>query len=165
MDTVTAICKSFDEVERTVAFLHRSEVDLRSVSTLGLAANKPTEVVGFYLSEGTFKVWGEGQRIQEDFLASRTRVGLFVLPGLGPVLSSGPFLQALADAVEGRLVVGSSSCVGAALICLGVPRIRVLRYESVLKAKECLVIYHGPTEETKRVKGLLKECLDCVFVD
>ena len=49
-----------------------------------------------------------------------------LIPGAGPLLLAGPLVGAL----EGAVVVGGVSALGAALVSLGVPNNTVLEYET-----------------------------------
>ena len=53
----------------------------------------------------------------------------------------------LVGALEGAVVVGGLSAIGAGLYSLGIPKDSVLRYETALKTGKFIVIAHGSSEE------------------
>ncbi len=59
------------------------------------------------------------------------------------------------SAIEGALVVGGLSALGAALYSNGIPKDSVVAYETALKADQFLVMAHGPAEEMVRAKAIL----------
>jgi alkyl hydroperoxide reductase subunit AhpF len=58
-------------------------------------------------------------------------------------------------AVEGAVVVGGLSALGAAITGLGIPKDSVVEYEAALKADEFLLVAHGPVDEMARAKTIL----------
>ena len=58
-------------------------------------------------------------------------------------------------ALEGAVVVGGLSALGAGLYGLGIPKDSVLRYETALKSDKFVVIVHGSPDETTRAKKTL----------
>ena len=59
-------------------------------------------------------------------------------------------------ALQGAVVVGGASALGAALFSIGLPRDSVIQYEEALKANGFLVVAHGPAEEMARAKAILE---------
>jgi hypothetical protein len=59
------------------------------------------------------------------------------------------------SAIEGAIVVGGLSALGAALYSSGIPKDSVVAYESAVKADGFLVMAHGPAEEVERAKAIL----------
>src|SRR6202046_5640808 len=80
----------------------------------------------------------------------------FVVPGIGPVLVAGPVAASIVAALEGAVVVGGLSAIGAGLYSIGIPRDSILRYETALKADKFLLIAHGTTEDVARAKETIE---------
>ncbi len=57
--------------------------------------------------------------------------------------------------IEGAVVVGGLSALGAAIYGSGVPKDSVIAYESALQADEFLIMAHGPAAEMARAKEIL----------
>jgi len=82
--------------------------------------------------------------------------GLFVTtPAIGPIVVLGYLAGAAISAVEGALVVGGLSALGAALYSVGIPKDSVIEYEAAIKADEFLVMAHGGATETSRARAVL----------
>jgi hypothetical protein len=60
----------------------------------------------------------------------------------------------VARAVEGAVVVGGFSALGAALSSIGVTKDSVLRYGTARKADAVLVTAHGPDSELARARTM-----------
>jgi hypothetical protein len=59
------------------------------------------------------------------------------------------------SAIEGAVMVGGLSALGAALYGIGIPKDSVLQYETALKADGFLVMAHGTVDEIARAKTIL----------
>ncbi len=79
----------------------------------------------------------------------------FAIPGVGPVLVAGPLAAWIVAALEGAVVVGGLSAIGAGLISLGIPKDSVLDLETALKADKFLVVAHGTAEDVEKAKAIL----------
>ena len=78
-----------------------------------------------------------------------------VVPVIGHVVVLGYLAAMVVSALEGAVVVGGLSALGAALYGSGIPRDSVLAYETAVKADGFLVTAHGPAEEMARAKAIL----------
>ena len=67
----------------------------------------------------------------------------------------GYLAAAVISAIEGAVVVGGLSALGAALYSTGIPNDSIVSYETDLKAEKFLVLAHGPAEEMARAKTIL----------
>jgi hypothetical protein len=79
----------------------------------------------------------------------------FWIPGLGPLLVGGPLVTWIVGALEGAVVVGGLSALGAGLYGLGIPKDSVLRYETALKIDKFVLIAHGSADEITRAREIL----------
>jgi hypothetical protein len=79
----------------------------------------------------------------------------FIIPGIGPLLLAGPLVASLVAALEGAVVVGGLSTMGAALVSIGVPKDSILLYETEIKAGKFVLIAHGTASEVARARDLL----------
>jgi hypothetical protein len=68
---------------------------------------------------------------------------------------AGPVVGWLVGALEGAVVVGGLSALGAGLYGLGIPKDSVLQYETALKTDKFLLIAHGSADEINRAKEIL----------
>jgi hypothetical protein len=80
---------------------------------------------------------------------------VFVLPGFGLVAMAGPLVAALVSALEGAIVVGGASALGAALTQAGLGKDQVIKYETALKVDNYLLIVHGTAQDKASVDAVL----------
>ncbi|MDP2815817.1 MAG: hypothetical protein Q8O19_03975, partial [Rectinemataceae bacterium] len=80
----------------------------------------------------------------------------FWIPGLGPLLVAGPLVGFIVGALEGAVVGGGLSVLGASLYSLGIPKDSILRYETALKADKFVLVVHGSVEESAHAREILK---------
>ena len=62
----------------------------------------------------------------------------------------------IVSALEGALVVGGLSALGAGLVSFGIPKDSVVEYETSLKAGKFLLIAHGTADEVQKARELLQ---------
>jgi hypothetical protein len=79
----------------------------------------------------------------------------FFVPGIGPLLVAGPLVAWIVGALEGAVMMGGLSALGAALVSIGIPKDSVLQYEESVKAGKFLLILHGTPQEVERAKDRL----------
>lgn len=108
---------------------------------LGLAYTNTAERVKAWGEHGV--VWGA----LWGLLAGAT--GLFVLPGIGPLLAAGPVVEALGGAIAGAAVSGGAMAGAAALSQLasalhriGIPKPDVDKIHTAIEAGNYVVILH-----------------------
>ena len=80
----------------------------------------------------------------------------FIIPGLGPILVAGPLVAWIVGALEGAVVVGGLSVLGAGLYSIGIPKDSVVQYEAALKADKFLLLAHGTVEEVAHARSILQ---------
>ena len=74
---------------------------------------------------------------------------------MGPLLVAGPLVSWIVGALEGAVVIGGLSAIGAGLYSMGIPKDSILQYETALKADKFVLIAHGSLDETTRAKEIL----------
>jgi hypothetical protein len=62
----------------------------------------------------------------------------------------------IVGALEGAVVVGGVSAVGAGLFSIGIPKDNVIKYETQIKADRFVVVCHGTTEEVEKARSILQ---------
>ena len=68
----------------------------------------------------------------------------------------GPLVGWIVGALEGAVVVGGLSALGAALYSIGIPKNSIMQYETALKSDKFLVIAHGTADEVAKAKSILE---------
>jgi hypothetical protein len=154
-ETLVAVFPDHAAAENAVKKLAQAGFDLRSLSVVGNGYHTEEKVVGFYNVGDRVKFWGERGAFWGG-LWGLFFGGLFVAtPVVGPVFVLGYLAGAAISAVEGAIVVGGLSALGAAFYSLGIPKDSVIAYEAAIKADEFLVMAHGGATETSRAKAVL----------
>ena len=74
---------------------------------------------------------------------------------MGPLLVAGPLVSWIIGALEGAVVVGGLSAIGAGLYSLGIPKDSIVQYETALKTGKFVLIVHGSRDEATRAKEIL----------
>jgi len=80
----------------------------------------------------------------------------FAIPGIGPILVAGPLVAWIVGALEGAVVVGGLSALGAGLYSIGIPKDSVVKYELALKSDKFLVLAHGTADEVAKAKDIIQ---------
>lgn len=113
---------------------------------LGLAYTNTSERVKAWGKHGV--VWG----VLWGMLAGAT--GLFVLPGIGPLLAAGPMVEALGGAIAGGVVSGGAMAGAAALTQLasalhqiGVSASAIKQIHRAIETDHYVVILHCDPEQ------------------
>jgi hypothetical protein len=57
--------------------------------------------------------------------------------------------------LEGAVVVGGVSAVGAGLVSIGIPKDSVLKYDVALKTDKFLLIVHGTPDAVDKAKDII----------
>ena len=79
-----------------------------------------------------------------------------IVPGIGPVVAAGSVVDWIIAALEGAIVVGGVSALGAGLFSLGIPKNSVVKYETSIKAGKFVLVAHGTAEEVGKARDMLK---------
>ena len=79
----------------------------------------------------------------------------FLVPGVGPLLVAGPLVTWIVGALEGAVVAGGLTALGAGLYSIGIPKDSIVQYEANVKAGKFLLILHGTPQEVERAKDSL----------
>jgi hypothetical protein len=154
-----AIVAVFDDhaaAEAAVRKLAASGLDLKHFSIVGKGYHTEERPIGFYNAGDRVRFWGENGAVWGGLWGLFFGGMLMVIPVVGPVMVLGPLAAAVFSALEGAVVVGGLSALGAAIYGLGIPKDTVVRYEEILKADGFLVVAHGSVQETARAKSALE---------
>lgn len=156
--TDTAAVAVFDNHEfadAAVKKLAKSGFDITRISVIGRGFHTEQNVSGLYNAGDRVKVWGSNGAFWGG-LWGLFFGGLFMMiPFFGPIVVVGHLAMMVVAAVEGAVVVGGLSALGAALYSTGIPKDSVLRYEDAVKAEGFLVIVHGTDAEVARARAIL----------
>ena len=154
-NSVVAIYDTHEQAERAIKELQEGGVDMKSLSIAGKDTHTDEHVVGYYNTGDRMKRWGTMGAFWGGFWGLLFGSGLFLIPGLGPILVAGPLVAWIIAGLEGAVVVGSVSALGAGLVSIGIPKDSVLKYEVALKTDKYLLIVHGTEGEVDNAKNII----------
>ena len=154
-NAVVAIYKSHGEAEAAIKELQRSGFDMKKLSIVGRDYHTDEHVVGYYNTGDRMKHWGKMGAFWGGVWGLLFGSAFFLIPGVGPLLIAGPLVGWLVGALEGAVVVGGLSALGAGLYGMGIPRDSVLQYETAIKSGRFVVIAHGSEAETVHAREII----------
>lgn len=151
------IFDSHHEADEAVRALHRAGMDVTRLSLVGKGWHSQEHPLGFYTTGDRIKAWGGTGAFWGGIWGLLLAPAVFVLPGLGVVAMAGPVVAALVGALEGAVVVGGLSALGAALMRSGASRAQVIRYETALKADKYVLTVHGGPADVAQARRVLAD--------
>jgi hypothetical protein len=154
-DTVVAVFADHNAAETAVKKLAASGIEMKNLSVVGKGYHSDEKVVGFYNIGDRVKFWGARGAFWGGLWGWFLGGLLLIIPVVGHVVVLGYLAAAAISAVEGAVMVGGASALGAALYSIGIPKDSVIEYETALKADGFLVMTRGTAEEIARAKAIL----------
>jgi len=155
-NSAVGIYKTHTEAEAAVKELQKSGFDMQKLSVVGKDYHTEENVVGFYNAGDRMKYWGKLGAFWGGLWAILFGSAFFVIPGLGQLVVLGPLVMIIVGALEGALVTGGLTALGAGLYSIGIPKDSIIKYETALKSDKFLVIAHGSAGDVARAKSILE---------
>jgi uncharacterized membrane protein len=155
-NAVVAIYESHSQAEEALKELQRSGFDMKKLSIVGKDYHTDEQVVGYYNAGDRMKRWGKTGAFWGGFWGLLFGSALFAIPGIGPVLVAGPLVAWIVGALEGAVVVGGLSAIGAGLYSVGIPKDSIVQYETAIKSDKFLLLAHGTTDEVEKAKRIMR---------
>jgi len=152
---IVALYDTHDQAEEAIRDLQRSGFDMANLSIVGKDYQTEEAVVGYYSTGDRMKAWGKTGAFWGGLWGLLFGSAFFLIPGIGPLLAAGPLVGWIVGALEGAVVVGGLSALGAGLYSIGIPEDSILEYETHIRAGKFVVIAHGSPAETSRAKEAL----------
>lgn len=154
-NSVVEVFDTHEQAEKAVKALQGAGVDMKSLSIAGKELHSEEHVVGYYNTGHRMKYWGKVGAFWGGVWGLLFGSALFAIPGIGPVLVAGPLVGWIVAALEGAVVVGGVSAIGAGLVSIGIPKNSVIEYEVALKSDKFLLIVHGTQDEVYAARIIL----------
>ncbi len=154
-DSSVFVFNTHVETGDTIRALSRTGFDMTRLSLVGKGCHDQERAVGFYTTGERISTWGGAGAFWGGIWGLLLKPGVFVLPGIGVMAMAGPVVSALVGALEGALVLGSVSVLGAALAQFGVPKEQALLCEKDLKADRFVLMLHGSDSEVAQASVVL----------
>ena len=154
-----ALVRVFDphtEAEATIKELQRLGFEVNKLSIVGKDYHTEEHVTGYYNGGDRMNVWCRLGAFWDGLWGLLLGSAFFFVPGIGPVIVFGPLVSWIAGAMEGAVMAGGLSALGAGLSSAGVPKNSIMEYEAALKSDKFLVIAHGTASEVAKAKSVLE---------
>ena len=155
-NSVVGIYKTHTDAEAAVKELQKSGFDMKKLSVVGKDYHTEENVVGFYNAGDRMKFWGKLGRLLGRLVGDSFGSAFFVIPGLGQLVVLGPLVMIIVGALEGAVVTGGLTALGAGLYSIGIPKDSIIKYETALKSDKFLVIAHGSAGDVAKAKSILE---------
>jgi hypothetical protein len=155
-NSVVAVFAQHPSAENAVKELKNSGFNVKKLSIIGKDYHTEDDVVGFYNTGDRMKFWGKQGAFWGGLWGLLFGAAFLVIPGIGPIVAAGSIVSWIIGALEGAVVVGGLSALGAGLYSLGIPKDSVVKYETSLKAGKFLLIAHGTADEVQKARDILK---------
>ncbi len=155
-NSVVAVYQTHTGADLAVKELQRGGVDMRKLSIVGSGYHTDEQVVGYYNTGDRMKYWGKTGAFWGGFWGLLFGSAFFMIPGLGPILAAGPIVAWIVGGLEGAVLVGGFSALGAGLYSAGIPKDSIVKYEAALKTDQFLLIAHGTAAEVAKAQDILE---------
>jgi hypothetical protein len=155
-DAAIGVFADHNAAEAAIKTLTNAGFAMKQLSVIGKGYHTEEKVIGFYNIGERVKFWGSRGAFWGALWGLFFGGVFLVVPVIGHVFVLGYLAAAAVSAVEGAVIVGGLSALGAALASIGIPRDSVIAYETALAADGYLVVVHGDAAEVKRGKEILQ---------
>jgi uncharacterized membrane protein len=155
-NSVVAIYTEHTAAENAIQTLKNAGFDVKKLAIIGRDYHTEEDVVGFYNVGDRMKYWGKFGAFWGGLWGLLFGAAFLFIPGIGPVVAAGSVVTWIIAALEGAILVGGLSALGAGLFSLGIPKDSVVKYETSIKAGKFLLIAHGTADEVERAKAILQ---------
>jgi hypothetical protein len=154
-DATIAVFADHTAAEAGIKKLAQAGFDMKTLSVVGQGFHTEEKVVGFYNTGDRIKFWGTRGAFWGGFWGLFFTGAFITTPVVGPVIVLGYIATAVISTIEGIIVVGGLSALGAALFSMGIPKDSIIEYEAAVQADNFLVMAHGATADMARARAIL----------
>ncbi|MCE5339514.1 MAG: DUF1269 domain-containing protein [Planctomycetaceae bacterium] len=156
-NAMVAVYNTHTEAEAGIKELQKSGFAMKMLSIVGKDYHSDEHVIGYYNTGDRIKYWGKLGAFWGGIWGLLFGSAFFMIPGFGPILVAGPLVAWLVGALEGAVVVGGLSALGAGLYSIGIPKDSVLKYETAIKAGKFVIVAHGTADEVANAKKIIED--------
>ena len=154
-NTAVAVYDHHDQAEAAIKELEKAGFDMKKLSIVGKDYHTDEHVVGYYNTGDRMRYWGKQGAFWGGLWGFLFGSAFFFIPGIGPLVVAGPLVAWIVGALEGAVVVGGLSALGAGLYSIGIPKDSILKYETAIRSDKFLVVAHGTPDEVTRAQQIL----------
>ena len=155
-NAMVAVYDTHVEAEAGIKELQKAGFAMNKLSIVGKDYHSDEHVVGYYNTGDRMMYWGKLGAFWGGIWGLLFGSAFFLIPEFGPILVAGPLVAWLVGALEGAIVVGGLSAIGAALYSIGIPKDSILKYETALKAGKYVIVAHGTADEVTNAKKIIE---------
>jgi hypothetical protein len=155
-NSVVAVFSQHSAAENAIKELKGGGFDIKKLAVVGRDYQTEDDVVGFYNTGDRMKYWGKWGAFWGGLWGLLFGAAFLIVPGIGPVVAAGSIVTWIVAALEGAVVVGGLSALGAGLFSLGIPKNSIVKYETSIKAGKFVLIAHGTAYEVTKARDMLK---------
>ncbi len=154
-NAVIAVYETHVGAQEAVKALELEGVDMKTLSIIAKDAHSDEHVVSYYNTGDRMKYWGKTGAYWGGFWGLLIGSAVFAIPGVGPVLAAGPVIAWIVGGLEGAVLIGGLSAIGAGLYGLGIPHDSILQYEAAIQTNKFLLMVHGEASEVEKARDIL----------
>lgn len=154
-NAMVAIYNNHEEAEEAIKKLQKNGYDMKNLSIVGKDYHTDENVVGFYNMGDRMTQWGANGAFWGSIWGMLLGSAFFIIPGVGPLVIAGSFVSVLVGALEGAVILGGVSALGAALYSLGIPKDSIVEYETEIKAGKFMLLVQGADFDVSMARGIL----------
>jgi hypothetical protein len=130
---------------------------MKKLSIVGKDYHTDEHVVGYYNTGDRMLYWGKLGAFWGGLWGMLFGSAFFFVPGVGPLLVAGPLVAWIVGALEGAVVTGGLTALGAGLYSIGIPKDSVLEYETAVKSGNYVLVAHGTPEDVAKAKSIVEQ--------
>ena len=153
--SVVAVFNTHTDAEAAIKEIQKAGFNMKNLSIIGKDFHSEEHVVGYYNSGDRIKFWGKLGAFWGGIWGLLAGSAFFFIPGVGPVMIFGPLVGWVFSALEGAVIVGGLSAIGAGLYGMGIPQDSVVQYEGDIKSGKFLLVAHGTAAEIARIEVVI----------
>jgi hypothetical protein len=154
-NSTVAIYDTHTFAEDAIKALREARFEMKQLSIIGKDYHTEEHAIGFYNAGDRMKFWGKLGAFWGGMWGWFVGAGLFLVPGIGHVIVLGPLVGWLAGALEGAALGAGVGVLGAALVSAGIPKDKVVKYQTAIGAGKFVVLVHGTSVEVDRARAIL----------
>ena len=137
------------------ARLQHGGFDMKKLSIVGKEYQTEEQVLGYYTTGDRMLYWGKLGAFWGGFWGLLFGSAFFWVPGVGQLLVAGPLVMWIVAALEGAVLTGGLTALGAGFYSLGIPKNSVMKYETEVKNGKLVLVAHGTIEEVENARSIL----------
>jgi hypothetical protein len=155
-NSVVAVFSKRSAAENAIKQLKDGGFDIKKLAVIGRDYQSEEDIVGFYNTGERMKYWGKWGAFWGGLSGLLLGAAFLIVPGVGPVVAAGSIVASIISTLEGAVVVGGLSALGAGLYSLGIPKNSAVTYEMSIKAGKFVLVAHGSALEVAKARDILK---------